>query len=159
MKKLQLTQEKFTLVDDSDYWFLMDYNWSAIRNGNTFYSKRTMRLRGVRIVIYMHRLIMSRILGHSNFKQVDHIDGNGLNNTRENLRVATNKQNHENMRLNTHNSSGVSGVHWSRRDGRWVARICHNSKRIFLGCFDNLRDAEIAVIVARNRYYTHNNGK
>jgi|TARA_R110000824_G_scaffold339059_1_gene525553 hypothetical protein len=100
----------------------------------------------------MHRMVMSRVLGRelARTEQVDHINGNGLDNRRENLRLATNAQNHFNMpKARTYNgvapSSQYKGVHWSKRDKKWRAGIgsrnCSPPSRKDLGKFDIEEDA------------------
>lgn len=77
--------------------------------------------------------------------QVDHIDGNGLNNQRSNLRIATHLQNQRNRQhMNKNNSSGYRGVTWCKGAGRWMAQLSLNYKHVHLGLFDSPIDAAIA---------------
>jgi hypothetical protein len=74
------------------------------------------------------------------------------------LRLATHKQNNENRTDRpVGTSSGVRGVYWDRSRARWSARLTHNYRAIFLGRFDDLADAERAVVAARAAYFTHAN--
>lgn len=74
------------------------------------------------------------------------------------LRLATRKQNLENPSgLRVTNTSGVQGVSWDPEVGLWRARVGHNHRRYHVGRFDNLADAEAAVIAKRNELFTHNN--
>lgn len=75
---------------------------------------------------------------------VDHIDPtteNFVDNRRRNLRVVTSTQNHMNSRKRSNNTSGITGVRWSKRDGNWRATITVNGKRKHLGCFGNIEFA------------------
>ena len=106
--EIKLTQGKIALIDAADYTLVKDYNWCAVNTHNLWYA--VGRQKGSRKQVKMHRLL----LGITNSKiLVDHKDGDGLNNTRENIRVATSSQNGANR-----NSTGKSkylGVSLSKR--------------------------------------------
>lgn len=86
----------------------------------------------------MHRLI----LGLSDpATEGEHRDGDGLNNRRNNLRVATHPQNCKNQRKRVTNTSGFVGVHWHARLRKYRARITVNYQRISVGCFDSAEEA------------------
>lgn len=68
--------------------------------------------------------------------QIDHIDGNRLNNAFCNLRLATNAQNQWNKSKGIYNKSGYKGVSWSKVRQRWAANFYHNKKRVFLGYYE-----------------------
>ena len=73
----------------------------------------------------------------------------------QHLRLATKKQNAENMNgLAANNSSGVRGVNWYKN--RWCAKVGHNGQQIYVGRFVHLADAEAAVVAKRNELFTHN---
>lgn len=72
------------------------------------------------------------------------------------LRITTRKQNQENLAVQSNNTSGVRGVSWHRRSGKWTARVKHNQVTYSAGYFDAVRDAEVAAIALRNRLFTHN---
>jgi len=89
-------------------------------------------------------------------QQIDHIDGNSLNNCIENLRVVSTKQNSENRKsANKNSKSGVKGVFWHKGTKKWKAYICHNGKDIHLGYYVNKDDAIAARIEGEKEYYTH----
>lgn len=160
MKEIALTKGKSVLVDDDDYWYLISWVWQSDEGGKTFYAIRRQHLGTVRGVrkgkkIYMHRVILARKLGHTNFVEVDHINRNGLDNRRDNLRPVTKKQNKENKGLRSDNKSGITGVSWNRNAKKWYAQFCHNGQRMYLGIFDTVEEAEAVVTEARRKYFTH----
>lgn len=73
------------------------------------------------------------------------------------LRPASCKQNHENLRgANRNSASGVRGVSWFKTRACWVAKVKHNGRQVHVGYFDDLAEAEAAVIAKRNELFTHN---
>lgn len=88
--------------------------------------------------------------------ELDHINGNPTDNRISNLRDVTRKQNMENKKIYKTNKSGYSGVTWHITKKKWCARIGHYGKRLYLGEFDNLKDAIDARIKAENKIFTHN---
>lgn len=85
----------------------------------------------------MHRVIMDAKKGQI----VDHIDGRGLNNTRNNLRIVTASQNAINRKIRSDNSSNVVGVSLDKKKAKWIARITVDGKKIKLGEFKTLEEA------------------
>lgn len=144
MKEILLTNSgKVALVDDEDFEWLSAFTWQSEPHRRTWYARAYYSpSRGKRAVVRMHRLILKTT------SDIDHKDGNGLNNQKINLRVATNNQNQYNSRRRRDNSSGFKGVtrHWSngKWTGKWAARIVHNGRDIWLGSFENPVDAAIA---------------
>ena len=84
---------------------------------------------------------------------IDHIDRNGLNNQRNNLRDSTRSQNNANRGLNKNNTSGYKGVCWNKQKQKWHARIRVNYKYVQLGLFDNIKDAARAYNKAALKYF------
>ena len=115
MKRIPLTQGKFTLVDDKDYLELAKYKWYALKDGKTFYVRRMKRVKGVQKVVLMHAFILG--------KGCDHKNRNGLDNRRCNLRYATRSQQQYNRSLQSNNTSGFRGVYWDRTKGKWKSAI------------------------------------
>jgi hypothetical protein len=136
MKSLAVKPGLFALVDDDDFERVSQYRWSLlpVKDRRTFYA---MCKEGAGRGLYMHRFIV----GAPPELHVDHIDGLGLNNVRENLRLCPPHKNPWNQRLRLTNKSGFKGVSWNTRIGRWVAQIGANGKRYPLGCFDLPEDA------------------
>ena len=93
---------------------------------------------------YLHRLIMSRVLNKplTRNEKVDHINGNGLDNRRENLRVCTHAQNMRNQDRTINATSKYKGVSFYK--GWWHARLTYNYKSVYIGRFDNEYDAMLA---------------
>jgi len=89
--------------------------------------------------------------------QVDHIDGNRLNNRIDNLRAVTGQQNQQNMKRCTRNKSGVTGVSWNTEKNRWDAKITHNKKTILLGRFTDFDEAVATRKQAENEFGFHPN--
>lgn len=118
------------------------------------FGHRQIRLKGK---LYMaHRLAWLYLHGEWPQTNIDHINGIPDDNRINNLRLATSKQNQENVKLRVDNASGCRGVSWNYREGKWVARVQHHKQRINVGKFDLLRDAVQAVKQVRNQLYTHN---
>jgi hypothetical protein len=131
MKAIQLTKNKISIVDDCDYNSLIDIKWYAIRDKNRYYAFNN-------IVGYMHRLI----LGLSNHKvDTDHIDRNGLNNVRSNLRIVSRSENLFNRGKLPNNKSGFKGVSWNKC--KWVVQIGFNGSIYRLGRFDDVIEAAL----------------
>lgn len=139
--EVQLTRGYVAIIDacDAD---LASLRWGSIvqNNSNTVYAQRyTNRVNGVRSVEMMHRVVLQRILGRELVaqEQVDHKNNNGLDNRRENLRLATQNNNQQNKGLQANNSSGYKGVCWHRGNQKWIASIGVNKRKKFLGYFDS----------------------
>jgi len=147
MKEIPLTQGRVAIVDDGDYDELVKHKWwfrdvkSEFRHG---YACRSKRMEGGRKTIHMHRQIMG--LGWDTSIQVDHIDGNGLNNRRSNLRICNNSENHMNQRPLKNNTTGYSGVSFDRRSGRYVVYINVNRKRFRGRSFKTFEEAKAVRI-------------
>jgi hypothetical protein len=140
MKKIPLSQGQYTLVDDGDFEWLSKRKWYASKDYNTFYALREVQKNYKSKNLLMHREIMKAPKG----MQVDHIDGNGLNNQKSNLRLCTPAQNQRNRRLNKNNTSGYRGVCWFKDHAKWSAYFYirrpddpKRSKRIHIGFFDD----------------------
>lgn len=99
-------------------------------------------MKGTRRTVSLHRVIAERAGIVSRADEVDHVDGNGLNCQRGNLRPATSAQNKQNQGRHRDNATGIKGV--SRRRGKWRAQITANGKRQHLGDFETPQEAAVA---------------
>jgi hypothetical protein len=138
MKEIPLTQGKVALVDDEDFGRVSRLRWFAQRNHNTWYAARNTRMPHHR-VIRMHRFVLGLEDIPEKEIQVDHVDGDGLNNTRRTLRVATETQNKMNQGPRSTNPLGLKGV--TQRRGRYHAQIKCNKQHFCLGTFDTPEEA------------------
>lgn len=126
------------IVSDEDK-DLADFNWSACFGKTTNYVHRNRNYQGKQYNTVMHRLIMERMIYPLKLEKgqmVDHINRNGLDNRRENLRIATKSQNNMNRRKRPDGASGFKGVTKESKTNKWVAQIGFNKKIIRLGTFD-----------------------
>lgn len=89
--------------------------------------------------------------------EIDHINGNGLDNRISNLRCVNKSVNCKNLRIPSHNTSGISGVSMHKKTGKWRARIRNKGKYISLGLFVEKSDAAITIKNAREKYGYHIN--
>lgn len=119
MKEIKLTQGKFAQVDDEDYEWLNQWRWYASKSKKKFYAGRNFWSNGKSNPKSMHRLIMNN---PSNM-QIDHIDGNSLNNQKSNLRICNNQQNCRNRLSRDNTSSIYKGVYFDTWSGKWRAEI------------------------------------
>lgn len=156
MKEIQLTRGAIATVSDCDYDYLTNnFKWRLEPSRSTSYASCTHKTEdGVRRTLKMHRLIMMSIAGPLTPDVfIDHIDHNGLNNTRENLRLATNTQNLQCSRIYKNNSTGYRGVSWAPHMNRFVSKIRVNKKLLHLGYFDNTIDAAKAYNKAAKEHF------
>jgi hypothetical protein len=161
MKKIKLTQGQFSLVDDEDYEFLSQWKWYAhrINKKQTYYAIRTCRI-GNQKAVRMHRVIAERYIGKE-FKELDHLNRNGLDNQKSNLRVCSRGENIHNTRNTGKYPKGVY-LHVKRvknKEGdiveyrKYRARININGKTISLGYYKKVEDAEKAYNNGAKKYY------
>ena len=153
---IPLTRGYVATVDAAGYKKASPYKWQAQVNRRTdgsignVYAIRTITSDGKRTGQYMHRFL----LGVTSLSvQVDHHDGNGLNNTRSNLRVCTVRRNAANQRKQTGTSSQFKGVYWHKAANKWHAQIGQDGKKHNLGYFSDEKDAARAYdAAARERF-------
>lgn len=158
-KIIELTKGKRTIVDDDDYDFLMQWRWVAFRTPKPvaeYYAVRTFRNHqpdGTQKcgAIRMHNAIFQVPKG---FK-VDHIDRDGLNNQKSNLRQATTSQNNANKGPCSNNQSGFKGVSLVRanRSRPWAATVSHNRQVIYKEVFATREEAARAYDRAAKAFF------
>jgi len=137
MKQIPLTRGLVAIVDDEDYARLSHFKWYALYGRGACYAAHTVSQKPYK-VIPMHRLILyapSRM-------EVDHANGDTLDNRRCNLRLASRAQNARNSKIHRTNKSGYKGVDFRKRERRWRAQIMFQGKTYHLGYFDT---AELAA--------------
>lgn len=147
MVEISLTRGKTTLVDDCDA-HLSKWKWHLDPHGSGYAFRSMDKLDGKRRSVYLHHAIMGFPL-HG--KQIDHIDGHGLNNLRFNLRIVTKRQNLSNTKVHRgekQKSSKFLGVYWHKKAGKWLAQIVFDKKHKYLGIFDKEEYAAQAYLEA-----------
>ena len=147
MKEIPLGGKKaagrVALVDDEDYGLVMGYRWHvkerrrADRNDGPYAVTTTP----YKSSLGMHQLITGWLM-------TDHIDRDGLNNQRSNLRPATRTQNAQNSRPKTGSSSRFKGVAWHRGVEKWQVTIKADGRHRYLGCFADEEEAALAYNAA-----------
>jgi hypothetical protein len=149
MRKIKLTQCKYALVDNEDYDALNKFKWYAKKGVNTFYAVRSPYKNGKQTTLKMHRLLINAPRG----LEVDHKDGDGLNNQRSNIRLATRSQNRMNRPKQSRNTSGFKGVSWDKTHNIWRAYITLDSVQKTLGYFKNRQEAYQVYCKASVEYH------
>lgn len=126
--------------------------WIKISNGKSY-----IRMSISNRLYLAHRLAWLYITGSFPNGEIDHVNGNGLDNRFSNLRDVMSADNMLNKRIYKNNKSGATGVLYRDRDSAWVSSIGYNGKRIFIGQFNNLFDAVCARKNAEIMYGYHKN--
>jgi len=150
VKEIPLTRGYVAFVDDADFDWLSQFKWSVRTDRNHGNREHTYAKTGIwdtknksTRIFYMHHMIMG------SKKEVDHADGDGLNNQRHNLRHATRGQNIHNSKLRlTKKSDSEKGVYKHKDQNKWMARITKNDKQIYLGLFEDKSKARKAYLEA-----------
>jgi hypothetical protein len=124
------------MVDDPDFPAVSKFRWHAQLRGRHVYAARNVSSGRIKRLQYLHRFLLPGT------PSVDHINGDGLDNRRHNLRSATQQENsraYRKKRIGV--TSAYRGVSWDSEKARWVCRIRHNGKQLFCGRFDSEEQA------------------
>lgn len=137
-RRIPLTQGKFAIIDERDFDRISKYKWHANKSKLTFYAARCVKKNRRNSLVFMHRLIMN--CPEDQF--IDHINHNGLDNRRANLRLVSGEQNNWNRRKQRGTfSSRYKGVHYEKRNGKWASSISYKGKQIFIDWFEDQESA------------------
>lgn len=139
MKEIVLTRGKIAIVDDEMYDKLNKHKWRVVRAHKVFYAVREKPKERGR-TIWMHR----EVLNTPKNMETDHIDGNGLNNQKNNLRICTHQQNAWNQGVKCSNTTGFKGVKFDIIRGKYFTEIRINGKKKFIGRFSSPIEASMA---------------
>lgn len=149
----------FALVDDDDFESVSLKSWHLTKNKNKIYPRCSYWQDGRIVNKRLHNYLLKSREG----LVIDHINGNTLDNRRENLRYVTQKVNAQNRVKNPSNKSGTRGVHFDkgrkrpsggwRTKPRWVASIYYEGKQLYLGGFEKKDEAIKARKEAEKIYY------
>lgn len=156
MKEILLSNsEKTVWVDDEDYdWIRQLCSWHL--DSKSRYSLGWIKnTQGKLYYVAMHRVIYKKHFGLEPKQQIDHIDRNGLNNQKSNLRLCNHSQNRGNCEKSKtkHFSSQYKGVCWLKREQKWSAHIKINQKHLSLGHWETERQAAIAYDLISAKHY------
>lgn len=136
--KIPLTQDKFTIVDDEDYERISQQPWHY-SNG---YAKRSLYLGGgrgnpIRKNLWLHKFIMNA----PDNMEVDHINGDTLDNRKANLKICTHLENMQNYHKPKTNTSGYKNVYWQPQVKKWQVKAIRNKINKSYGLYDSLDEA------------------
>lgn len=142
MAKIELTQGKYAIVDDDVFAELNKYKWYAQKDAATYYAHRVIHVNGKKKLIAMHR----QLIGAEKGQIVDHINRDGLDNRKENLRIVSHLQNcaNKSKSVKSKTSSIYRGVTFSKQMKKYKAGIRVDNKLLHLGYFSCEKEAALA---------------
>lgn len=144
-KEIVITRGEVTIVDDDNYEELCQYKWYLMDG----FAGRTVTENKKRTTVYMHRVVADAPKGVS----VYHLNGNKLDNRRENLLLEKGSARMHQRKKNVAHSSKYRGVYWAKEKKIWIAEIKVNKKHLRLGYFEDEKEAAIAYDTAAYQYY------
>lgn len=166
MRFIELTQEKTAVVDDEDFAYLNQFSWQAQKSSGSgayvvwhAFTNLMLGFKKKQMRVGMHRLIWARMNNDPAFlvqgnKYIDHIDFNGLNNSRLNIRACSNTENQIHKRLQRNNKSGFRGVTLNKQHNTWVVRfVVPGGGRVYGGTFKTSREAALVYNEKALKYF------
>lgn len=144
-KEIQLSKGNITIVDDDDFEWVSKNKWCI--DGRGYAVRRKPFSKGGKIIL--HREIMKTEKG----MEVDHVNGNRLDNRKENLRNVHHFQNGKNLSIKSNNKTGYAGVSLDKRCGKYKTQIQVNGKFIFLGYYTDIEEAANAYKVGSKKHF------
>ena len=145
---IKLSQGLVAIVDDEDYKYLNQLKW-FVSGGKKKYASRHHYVNGKDKIIRMQHLIMKTPKG----KLIDHINGDSLDNRKENLRICTKADNNRNVGIRKDNKSGYKGVNYRESHKKFRAYISLNRKIFHLGYYNTVKEAALAYNEAAKKYH------
>ncbi len=154
MKLIPLTSSKhpktFTMVDDEDFAFLNQWKWKVATTGCKKYAAKSNSFGGKDWCTYIHRVLLFATQG----VEVDHINGDSLDNRKRNLRLCTRSQNVANTtKMRGPRSSKYRGVSWNKKGKMFLAQLYVGGKHVFRGLFEDEIDAAMAYNAVALQYH------
>ena len=153
MREIELTRGQRAIVDDADFDWLNQWKWTADTDGYNWYAYRVVRKNSKNLKIRMHRLILG--LGRGDRRQIDHINHNGLDNRRCNIRICSCQQNQQNQKNQINVTSKFKGVSKCKQRNKYKWRTCIviNGKQKTIGRFEMEEVAALAYDIAATREF------
>jgi hypothetical protein len=144
MKEISLTQGKTAFIDDDDFHEISKYKWFAMKRGVKFHACRNVQTPNGKRLLYLHHAVVGK---PPKGLDTDHIDGNGLNNCKSNLRMVTRRQNMQNVHIKN-KTSIFPGVSWCKEKKKWSTAIQVKGVVNYIGRFNKEIDAYVAYCSA-----------
>lgn len=145
-----LTKGYEAIIDAADVDCVSKYSWCCSIHTGKPYARRSMRRdNGSKSGVFIHQ----ELIGSTSGLDIDHINGNGLDNRRSNLRLATRSQNMMNRKKQANNTSGHRGVSWQKQKRKWRAIIWASGCKTYLGDFKDIEEAHAAYVSASLRLH------
>jgi hypothetical protein len=138
------------LIDAEDAYKIQKMGpWRVSNCRGKLYVRNYKIVAGRQVQTMMHRIISNALEG----AEVDHINGNTLDNRKENLRLCTHSENIKNQKLRSNNKSGYKGVYFCKNNQKWRSSIRVNGKKFYLGSFNNPEEAYASYCDASKKYH------
>ena len=145
-RRIDLLNGRSALVDADVFEILNGTPWHVVAR---CYAASGVRVAGKKVCVYLHRVIMDAPTG----VDIDHINGDTLDNRRANLRMASHGENIRNSKKPQNNTSGFKGVYWHKQAKKWLAQIKCEAKHHYLGLFDTAEEASLVYETAARKLF------